>query len=68
MKAEIGKLDIDKSVNVSSVLNNWKTKVDVLDVDKLKTVPADSKELRDMVVKKIEYIFYNLYSEVAHFD
>ena len=66
MKAEIGKLDIDKSVNVSSVLNNWKTKVDVLDVDKLKTVPVDSKELRDMVVKKIEY--NNLYSEVSHFD
>ena len=66
MKAEIDKLDIDKSVNVSSVLNNWKTKVDVLDVDKLKTVPVDSKELRDMVVKKIEY--NNLDSEVAHFD
>ena len=66
MKAEVGKLDIDKSVNVSSVLNNWKTKVDVLDVDKLKTVPVDSKELRDMVVKKIEY--NNLYSEVSHFD
>ena len=66
MKAEIGKLDIDKSVNVSSVLNNWKTKVDVLDVDKLKTVPVDSKELRDMVVKKIEY--NNLDSEGAHFD
>ena len=66
MKAEIGKPDIDKSVNVSSVLNNWKTKVDVLDVDKLKTVPVDSKELRDMVVKKIEY--NNLDSEVAHFD
>ena len=66
MKAEIDKLDIDKSVNVSSILNNWKTKVDVLDVDKLKTVPVDSKELRDMVVKKIEY--NNLDSEVAHFD
>ena len=66
MKAEIDKLDIDKSVNVSSVLNNWKTKVDIVDVDKLKTVPVDSKELKDMVVKKIEY--NNLDSEVAHFD
>ena len=66
MKAEIDKLDIDKSVNVSSVLNNWKTKVDVLDVDKLKTVPVDSKESKDMVVKKIEH--NNLDSEVAHFD
>ena len=38
LKAEVDKLDIDKSVNVPTSLNNSKTKVDDLDIGKLKTV------------------------------
>ena len=40
LKAEVGKLDIDKLVNVLTSLNNLKTKVNDLDVSKLKAVPA----------------------------
>ena len=36
-------------INVSTSLNNLKTKVDDLDVGKLKTVPLDLKMLRDIV-------------------
>ena len=39
LKAEVDKLDINKHVNVSTSLNNSKTKVDDLDVGKLKTLP-----------------------------
>ena len=35
-------------VNVPSILNNLKTKVDHLDVDKVKTVPVDLKKLSDV--------------------
>ena len=45
MKAEVGKLVINKLVNVSASLNDLKTKVDDLHVDKLKTVPIDLKKL-----------------------
>ena len=38
LKAEVDKLDIDKSLNVPTSLNNSKTKVDDLDIGKLKTV------------------------------
>ena len=38
LKAEVDKLNIDKSVNVPTSLNNSKTKVDDLDIGKLKTV------------------------------
>ena len=41
MKAEIDKLDINKLVNVPTSLNNFKIKVDDLDVDKLKTITID---------------------------
>ena len=41
LKAEFHKLEINKWVNVSTSLNSLKTKVDDLDVDKLKTVPID---------------------------
>ena len=34
-------------------LNNLKTKVDNLDVDKLKTVPEDLKKLSDIVSKGV---------------
>ena len=43
LKAEVGKLDINKLVNVPASLNNLKTKVDDLDVGKLKTLPVDIK-------------------------
>ena len=39
LKAEFDKLDIAKAVNVQTNLNNLKTKVDDLDVTRLKTVP-----------------------------
>ena len=43
MKTESDKLGINKFVNVSISLNNLETKVDDLDVAKLKTVPVDLK-------------------------
>ena len=43
MKAEGGKLDINKLVNVATSLNNLKIKVDDLNVGKLKTVPVGFK-------------------------
>ena len=43
--------DINKFVNVTTSLNNLKTKVDNLDVGKLKTVPVDLKKLGNEVVK-----------------
>ena len=43
LKAEVDKLDINKSVNVPTSLNNLKTKVHDLDFGKLKTVPVDLK-------------------------
>ena len=51
--AEIGKLGVSKFVNVASRLNDLKTKVDDLDIDKLETVPVDLKKLSDVVsIKK----------------
>ena len=44
LKAEFDKLGTNKFVNVSTSLNNLKTKVDVLDVRKLKTGPVDLKK------------------------
>ena len=38
LKAEVDKLDFNKLVNVPTSLNNLKTKVDDLDVGKLRTV------------------------------
>ena len=49
MKAEVDKLDINKLVNVLTSLNNLNTKLDDLDVGKLKTVPIDLKKLSDVV-------------------
>ena len=53
LKAEVGKLDIVKLVNVPTSLNNLKTKVDDLDVGKLKTVPVDLKKLSDEVDNEV---------------
>ena len=41
MKAEVGKRDINKLFNVTTSLNNSKTKVDDLDVENLKTILVD---------------------------
>ena len=39
-------------VNVPTSLNNLKTKVDDLDVGKLKTIPVDLKKLSDLVANE----------------
>ena len=43
LKDVVDKLGINKLVNVPTGLNNLETKVDDLDVGKLKTVPVDLK-------------------------
>ena len=53
LKAEVGKLDINKLTNVSTSLNNLKAKVDDLDVGKLKTVPMYLKKLSDAVANEV---------------
>ena len=40
-------------VNVGTSLNNLKTKVDYLDVGKLKTAPVDLKKLSDAVANEV---------------
>ena len=44
LRAEVDKLRINELVNVPTGLNDLKTKVDDLDVSKLKTVPIDLKK------------------------
>ena len=46
MKAEVDKLDINKLVNVTTVLSNLKTNVNDLDIGKLTIVPIDLKTLK----------------------
>ena len=58
LKAEVDKLVINKLVNVSTSLNNLKTKVDGVDIGKLRTVPVDLKTLSD-VVEKMEMLIKN---------
>ena len=55
LKAEAFKLDIDKLINAPIGLNNSKTKVDDLDVNKLKTflVLFFNKILSDVVSNKV---------------
>ena len=54
------KLDIYKLVNAAIGLNNLKAKVDVLDIDKLKTVPVDLKKLSVVVSKEVvKYTKFN---------
>ena len=48
MKAEVDKLDINKLTNLRTSLNNLKTKVNDLDVGKLKTILVDLRELIDV--------------------
>ena len=53
MKAEVDKLGVNKLVNVTTSLNNLKTKLDNLDVDKLKSVPIDLKKISDVVQNEV---------------
>ena len=46
MKDEVDNLDIDKMSNFWTISNDSNTKVDDLDVGKLKTVPADLKKIK----------------------
>ena len=48
MNAVVDKQDIATLVNVPNNLNNLKTKVDDLNVGKLKTVSVDLKKLSDI--------------------
>ena len=47
LKAEVDKWNFKKLVNITSGLNNWKTKVGDLDNDMLKTVLVDIKKLSE---------------------
>ena len=53
LKAEIGKLNINKLTNVPASLNNLKIKLDDLHISKLKTIPGDLKKLSDVVDNKV---------------
>ena len=53
MKAEVDKQNIKNFVKVPTNLNNSKTKVDDLDVFKLKIVPIELKRLSDVVSKEV---------------
>ena len=44
LKAEVDKLDINKLVNDPNSLNNLKTKIDNLNIGKLKAVPVNLKK------------------------
>ena len=48
-------------INVPTSLNNLKTKVNNLDVGKLKTVPVDLETLNDVVDKKVDKIQHTKY-------
>ena len=52
-KAEAGKLDINKLVNAQKDFNNFKTKVDNLDIRNLKTVPVGLKKLNNVVDNEV---------------
>ena len=49
LKAKVYKLDVIKFVNVPTNFNNFRTKVDDLDVGKRKTVTVDLKKINDKV-------------------
>ena len=53
MKAEVEKTNINKLVNVPTGLNDLKTKIDDLDVRKLKTVNIDLNKISDVVSKEV---------------
>ena len=49
LKAEVGKIDMNKVVNVPTNLNSLTTKVDDLDLGKWKTVRIDFEKLGDVL-------------------
>ena len=53
LKIEIDKLYIDKLANVATSLNNLKTKVDDVDVGKLKALPINLKNISDVVANEV---------------
>ena len=53
LKSEFEKLDINKLVNVPTGLNDLKTKIDELDVGRLKTASIDLKKLSDVMSKEV---------------
>ena len=53
LKAEVDKLCINKLVHFPTSLNNLKTKLNDLDVGKLKTVPVDLKKLSDIIDNEV---------------
>ena len=52
MRAEVDKRDINKSFRMIG-LNNLKTKVNDLDIDKLEDIPMDFKKVSDVVSKEV---------------
>ena len=52
MRAEVDKRDINKLFWIIG-FNNLKTKVNDLDIDKLKDVPVDFKKVSDVVSKEV---------------
>ena len=55
MKTEPEKLDINKLVNVPTSLNNLETKVDGLDVGKLKTIKKVSNVVDQQLVENLNF-------------
>ena len=53
LKADVDELEVNNLSNILNSLNNLKTKVDEVDVGKLKIVPVDSKKLSDVVDNEI---------------
>ena len=53
LKSEFEKLDINKLVNIPTGLNDLKTKIDELDVGRLKTASIDLKKLSDVMSKEV---------------
>ena len=53
LKAEVGKLEINKLTNIPTTLNNLKAKKDNSDVGKLKTAFVDLKKLSDVVDNEV---------------
>ena len=52
LKADIDKID-NELADVLTDLNNLETKVEDLDISKLKTVPIDLKKLSDVLSKEV---------------
>ena len=54
LKAEVYKLDINRLGNIQTCFNNLKSKVDNLDVGKLKTAPIGLKKLSDVDIDVVK--------------